>query len=106
VHTATGSGMPISHVGQSSIYTHDRDLILKDILHVPSTSKNLSLFTNLLMTIMLSSNFTRCIFFLRIGTRRTFFFKEDVGTGFIPFLWQSGRPSLPIKMSLSPSSLP
>jgi hypothetical protein len=41
VHTTSGSGMPISYFGQSIIHTHDRDLILKDILHVPSTSKNI-----------------------------------------------------------------
>jgi hypothetical protein len=28
VHTASGSSMPISHVGQSTIHTRDRDLIL------------------------------------------------------------------------------
>jgi hypothetical protein len=33
--------MPINHIGQSTIYTHDRDLILKNILHVPNASKNL-----------------------------------------------------------------
>jgi hypothetical protein len=41
VHTANRSGMPINHIGQSTIYTHDRDLILKNILHVPNASKNL-----------------------------------------------------------------
>jgi hypothetical protein len=35
VHTASGSGMPISHIGQTTIHSHDRDLVLKDILHVP-----------------------------------------------------------------------
>jgi hypothetical protein len=35
VHTANGLGMPISHIGQTTIHSHDRDLILKDILHVP-----------------------------------------------------------------------
>jgi hypothetical protein len=41
VHTISGSGMPISHIGQGTTHSHDRDLILKDILHVPNTSKNL-----------------------------------------------------------------
>jgi hypothetical protein len=68
VHIASGSGMPISYIGQSTIHTYDRDLILKDIPHVPSTSKTLSLSTNLHMTTMPFLNFTRGIFFLRIGT--------------------------------------
>jgi hypothetical protein len=41
VHTASGLGMPISHIGQTTIHSHDHDLILKDILHVPEASKNL-----------------------------------------------------------------
>jgi hypothetical protein len=40
-HTASGSGMPICHVGHTTIRTHNRDLVLKNILHVPSSSKNL-----------------------------------------------------------------
>jgi hypothetical protein len=43
VHAANGSGMPIFHTGHSTIHSHDRDLVLKDILHVPSASKNLVL---------------------------------------------------------------
>jgi hypothetical protein len=41
VHTASGSCMSISHVGHTTIHTPNHDLILKDILHVPSSSKNL-----------------------------------------------------------------
>jgi hypothetical protein len=41
VHTANGSGMPISHIGQSTIHTQDHDLVLKNVLHMSSASKNL-----------------------------------------------------------------
>jgi hypothetical protein len=41
VHTASGSGMLIFHIGQSTIHFRDCNLILKDILHVPTSSKNL-----------------------------------------------------------------
>jgi hypothetical protein len=43
VHTASGSGMVISHVGNASIHTpmHNHDMILKDVLCVPSAHKNL-----------------------------------------------------------------
>jgi hypothetical protein len=41
VHATNGSYMHISHVGQSTIYTRDHNLVLKDILHVPNASKNL-----------------------------------------------------------------
>jgi hypothetical protein len=41
VHTTNGSSMHISHIDHSTIHTHDRDLVLKDILHVLDASKNL-----------------------------------------------------------------
>ena len=41
IHTASGSGMAIEHVGHSAIRTPDRDLYLNNILHVPETSKSL-----------------------------------------------------------------
>jgi hypothetical protein len=41
VHAENGLGMPISHISHSTIHSRDRDLILKDFLHVPDASKNL-----------------------------------------------------------------
>jgi hypothetical protein len=41
IHTVNGTGMRINHIGQSSIHTPIRNLHLKNILHVPSTKKNL-----------------------------------------------------------------
>jgi hypothetical protein len=41
VHTASGLDMLIRHIGQSTIHSCNRNLILKDILHVPTASKNL-----------------------------------------------------------------
>jgi hypothetical protein len=40
VHTASGSGMPISHIGHTTIQFHNHDLV-KNILHVLNASKNL-----------------------------------------------------------------
>jgi histone deacetylase 1/2 len=40
VHTASGSGMDIHHVGQSTIHTPCDKLVLKDILHVPNATKS------------------------------------------------------------------
>ena len=42
VHTASGSCMKISHVGRSLFHTHDRNLILDKVLHVPQANKNLT----------------------------------------------------------------
>jgi hypothetical protein len=41
VHTTSGSGMSISNTGHSIISTPSRDLVLKNILHVPQAQKNL-----------------------------------------------------------------
>jgi hypothetical protein len=38
---ANGEGMHISHIGHSSIQTPNRELHLKNNLHVPSATKNL-----------------------------------------------------------------
>jgi hypothetical protein len=41
VHTASGSGMEIQHIGSTTLHTPSRDLILNNILHVPTANKNL-----------------------------------------------------------------
>jgi hypothetical protein len=41
IHTTSGAGMSIKHIGQTTIRTPDRNLHLVDVLHVPSTKKNL-----------------------------------------------------------------
>jgi hypothetical protein len=41
VRTANGAGMHINSIGHSTLYTHNSNLHLCNILHVPSASKNL-----------------------------------------------------------------
>jgi hypothetical protein len=41
IHMANGEGMNISHIGHSLIQTPNHELHLKNILHVPSATKNL-----------------------------------------------------------------
>jgi histone deacetylase 1/2 len=41
VQTANGIGMRITHIGQSIIPTSSQSLHLKNILHVPSVTRNL-----------------------------------------------------------------
>jgi histone deacetylase 1/2 len=41
VHTASGAGMKISNIGHTILHTPQKDLHLKNILHVPSADKNL-----------------------------------------------------------------
>jgi histone deacetylase 1/2 len=41
VHTASGSGMEIRHIGHGVLHSPSKPLVLKNILHVPSASKDL-----------------------------------------------------------------
>jgi hypothetical protein len=41
VHTASGSGMNIDHIGSALINTSTRELHLKNVLHVPKATKSL-----------------------------------------------------------------
>ncbi|WVZ50187.1 hypothetical protein U9M48_001464 [Paspalum notatum var. saurae] len=41
IHTASGSGMDISYIGQSVLHTPDRNLLLNNVLHVPQAKRNL-----------------------------------------------------------------
>jgi hypothetical protein len=43
VRTANGAGMRITHIGQSILPTPSHPLHLKDVLHVPSVTRNLLL---------------------------------------------------------------
>jgi hypothetical protein len=74
VHTANGAGMPISHIGQASLLTSlpSRQLHLRNVLRVPSVTRNLLSVQNSLLIIMSYVNFTRLIFLLRIEPPGTF----------------------------------
>jgi hypothetical protein len=41
IHTASGSGMEIKHVGPTTVLTQSRILHLNNVLHVPEAAKNL-----------------------------------------------------------------
>jgi hypothetical protein len=41
IHVANGSGMDITRIGNTIIPTSTHDLVLQNVLHVPSTHKNL-----------------------------------------------------------------
>jgi hypothetical protein len=41
IHTASGAGMEIKHIGHSIVHTPTRNLHLNNVLHVPKAAKNL-----------------------------------------------------------------
>jgi uncharacterized cysteine cluster protein YcgN (CxxCxxCC family) len=58
VHTVNGSGMNITRVSNSIIPTPTRDLILNNVIHVPTTHKNLIFVHRFTLTTTLLLNFT------------------------------------------------
>jgi histone deacetylase 1/2 len=42
VHTASGAGVMINHIGHGTLHTPSGDIVLRNILHVPQASKNLA----------------------------------------------------------------
>jgi hypothetical protein len=42
VHIADGTGMTIKHIGQSTLSTPSRSIVLKNVLHVPQATRNLT----------------------------------------------------------------
>jgi hypothetical protein len=85
VHTANGSGMHISHIGQSTIHTPTRDLHLKDILHVPSTKKNLVFVHRLASDNNVFFEFHHNFFLIKDRDTRSTLLKGPCRTGLYPF---------------------
>jgi hypothetical protein len=85
IHTASGTGMDISHIGHTTVRTPSRDIHLKmsSMFHKPR--KILHLFIVLLPIILLFLSFTMMSSSLRIRKRRIFFLKGGVATASIRF---------------------
>jgi hypothetical protein len=86
IHTANGAGMEIKHIGHSIVHTPSRNLHLKNILHVPTATKNLVSVHKLAKDNSAFLEFHPDCFLSRIRPRRIPSLKEDVTRVFIPFL--------------------
>jgi histone deacetylase 1/2 len=93
VHSASGAGMEINHIGSSTLHTPSSTIHLRNILHVPEASKNL-----LSVHRLASDNDA----FLEFHPNR-FFIKEQ-GTRKVIFQGPCERGLYPLKSSSSRSS--
>jgi hypothetical protein len=84
IHTENGEGMHISHIDHSSIQTPNHNLQLKNIIHVPSATKNLPSVHKLALDNDAFLEFHLGIFLLRIEPRGEFFLKDGVKEVSIP----------------------
>jgi hypothetical protein len=84
IHTSSGSGMDIHHIGNSVIHTPSHDLHLNKVLHVAQATKSLISTSRLARdNHAFVEYWPNSSFLLRIRTRGRFYFKVDVWTGFI-----------------------
>jgi hypothetical protein len=57
IHVANGAGMEISRIGKSIVPTPSRNLVLNNVLHVPTAHKNLIYVHCFTLTIILLLSF-------------------------------------------------
>jgi hypothetical protein len=65
IHIASKTGMKISHIGHSTIYTPSRNIHLNNVLYVPEATKNLVSIHCLTKIILFLLNFTLASFVSR-----------------------------------------
>jgi hypothetical protein len=75
IHTASGSGMDIHHIGNSVIHTPTHDLHLNNILHVPQATKILLSTSRIARDNHAFVEIGLILFLLRIRTRGRFYSK-------------------------------
>jgi hypothetical protein len=86
VHTADGNGMYISHIGHLVLYAPSSRLHLKNILHVPSASKNLLSIHRLTLDNHVFLEFHPFLFFIKDPVTRRTLFKCPCPSGLYPLM--------------------
>jgi hypothetical protein len=76
--------MQIAHVGHSTFYTPTHNLALKNVLHVPTSHKNLVFIHRFTRDNHVFVEYHPYVFWLRILTQRRSFCEVNVGVASIP----------------------
>jgi hypothetical protein len=84
VHTANGSGMKISNIGHATLHSPNRNLYLKNVLHVPSAHKNPVSVHRIASDNNVSLEFHPNFFLIKDRQRRQLFIEEGVKVVFTP----------------------
>jgi hypothetical protein len=98
VHTASGSGMEIAHIGHSVIKTPYRNLHLKNILHAPQATKSLASVHKLAADNFAFLEFHSNFFVIKDKVTKKVLLKGPCHRGLYP-LSSSSLPSSPIKQA-------
>jgi hypothetical protein len=104
VHTAEGTGMSISHIGNSVLHTTHDKLHLRNILHVPNASKNLLSDHKLTLDNDIFLEFHPFFFFIKDRATRRILFKGPCRDGLYSLVPSSTGYSKLAFVSIKPSS--
>ena len=105
VHTADGKGMVIKHIGHSTLCTPHASLHLKNILHVPSASKNLLSVHKLTHDNDVFLEFHPFFFLIKDQATRRTLFKGPCHGGLYPLVpFSTGSSSKHAFLTIKPSS--
>jgi hypothetical protein len=103
VHNTNGAGMEISHIGQSFIRTPHKNLKVKNILHVPSTSKNLLSVHRLTLDNNIFIEFHPWFFLIKDQVTKKVLFRGRCRRGLYPLVPQDWRS---IKQAFNVTKIP
>jgi hypothetical protein len=98
--------MPISHIGQTTIHTRDRGLILKNVLHVPTPSKVLLSVQNFTYDNNAFFEFHPWYFLLKDQDTRKLLLQERCNNGLYPLplaAWSSQSLNKAILAAIKPN---
>lgn len=91
VHTASGSGMKINHVGHSILRSQHHDLHLKNILHVPCANKSLLSVNRLAQDNNAFLEFHPHHFLIKEQDTKKIIFRGPCEGGLYPLKYQSNK---------------
>jgi hypothetical protein len=104
IHTTNGEGMHISHIGHTSIQTPNCDLHLKNILHVPSATKNLVSIHKLTLDNDIFLEFHPWYFLIKDRATENILLKGRCEGGLYPIVSSSSSPSKQVCVITKPST--
>jgi hypothetical protein len=84
IHTASGSGMEISHIGYATVYTPSKNIHLNYVLYVPEATKNLVSIHRLSKDNSVSVEFHPYSFFIKDLETRNILLKGRCHRGLYP----------------------
>jgi histone deacetylase 1/2 len=100
IHTTSGAGMNISHIGHTTVRTPNRDIHLKNVLYVPQATKNLASVHKLASDNSAFLEFHPNFFLIKDQATKNTILRGKCHNGLYPL------PSFPIKQACGAAKIP